>query len=355
MSDYPLGLRNFQAEFESALLEAGLSTTHRPDAVSFDYLTAFGLGPRRITDVSAGITERPWRVRAVGNDILLARASDDGMSWVEESTLFTIEGDPPIELDLAFDQQGRPVVCVERETDGKHVWLYWFDPTAATFVFTDFGPGWTPRILMDDPIDTTESDIQLFYFREDFGLARREQRDRYAVEYATPINVWENRFLEDVGYIKWHRFAVLYTIRNPVSGRYTIGRLESLLYPHRAAEECGIAVAMQGGTLRIGAIHQMQPAESVELGVGFQDGAMFPLIILYDVPPESVEIDVAFEDGTLVSALIFHDDIAPEPVEIDVAFEDGLLHVFLIFHDAINSPESVEIEVDLEAGSLAVP
>lgn len=358
MSNYTLDRKNKQVDFEALELEQGLSITRRPDAVSFDYLTAFGLGPRRVQDVSAGMVERPWRVRAVGNDIYLARTSDDGTSWVDEQLLFSIEGEPPIEIDLAFDQQGRAIVCVERETgtDGeKHIWLYWYDPVQTDFVFTDFGPGWTPRLIIDDPIDTTASDVQLFYFRQGFGLARREQRDRYLVEYSTPISEWENLFLEDVGFIKWYRFAVLYSKRNAGNGQYEIKRIESQLFPYRSFVGHRVGLALTSGSLDTIVIEYVSPADSHEVGLSITAGVLAELLITYEhLEGESTEVDLTIEGGSLQDMLIEYNN-TKEPHAVGLTIESGQLHFYLIEHDQSDNPESHEVQITIQSGSLTIP
>lgn len=238
---YLLGLRQTQADFEAAdFIAEGLSTVRRPGALTFDYLIAFSLGPVAVADVTQGATSWVWRARVDGLNVYVCRENDAKDGWGDEILLFSFEGAPILEIDLAFEQQGRMVICAERETgDGgaKEIWLYWYDPFEADFVFTSFGEGRTPRTLLDDLDDPNNADILVFYIRDSLpGVVFRQQRDRYAEEYTTPVVQGENYFLEDVIKTKDHRIAVIYSILNPSAHTYELGRLESALYPIRPIE-----------------------------------------------------------------------------------------------------------------------
>lgn len=189
-----LGVREFYAELASdtVVLDPGLSLVRRPDAISVDYLTAFTLGPYNIADFSRGPVDRPWKVRAVGNRIYYARLNEARTGFENEVFLFEFIGPPPLEIDAAFDQSARILVCMERATgigDASEVWIYFFDPTLPGFVLTNFGSGRTPRALLDDAVDSNNADILVFYLRDGVGMCWRQQRDRYLTQYIVPDSI----------------------------------------------------------------------------------------------------------------------------------------------------------------------
>jgi hypothetical protein len=96
-------------------------------------------------------------------------------------TLFTRAG-TITELSLAFDQGMRPNVAFVE--DGQ-AWLWWYDTTVATQVFTELAADVVnPRITLDDKRSTQAeaNDVILAYIRGT-SLYFRAQRDRYTVEY----------------------------------------------------------------------------------------------------------------------------------------------------------------------------
>src|SRR5690606_25043867 len=164
---------------------SGVSTDIRPDALSFDHLTAFSLGPIEIGDTSKGAVFKPWRIRFDketgeffikpddGDEVLLFSLNDSGLTPL-------IDPNSVKEIDLAFTQNGDPTVCVQVDND---IWLYWFDPQINDFTFVKLGPGRNPRIVLDNPDIITDSDVLLFYMSEDQdALVYRIQRERYENE-----------------------------------------------------------------------------------------------------------------------------------------------------------------------------
>lgn len=208
-----------------------VSITRRPDAISLDYHTCFSLGPRAVGDSSAGAIDRPWRIRYDANTLgfYATGATDTGTTWGTEALVFTHVGEAFEEIDAAFDQQGRIVVAGAR---GGHVWIYYYNPLLSAYAFEDFGIGRTPRVVLDNPFDTAISDVLVFYLSSvTDSLMYRQQRDRYQVAYNTGLSGVANMYLEDAARTTDYRIAVLYSIHDPVLGRYTSGRLESALYP----------------------------------------------------------------------------------------------------------------------------
>lgn len=139
-------------------------------------------GPVQIQDPSQGLLVKLWTLRAVGGSAVL---SAPGSTTV---TLFTRSVDID-NVNLAFDQNGRPCVCFEEEGGGAY--LYWFDPVPnePTFMVIS-GDAVSPRITLDDAraFNGANSDVILAYVRA--GIIRyRRQRDRFQDEYTPLIGV----------------------------------------------------------------------------------------------------------------------------------------------------------------------
>src|SRR5690606_30407178 len=209
-----------------------------------DYLTAHTLGPIAVADPSRGLVARVWKAWTPdGYEVRLAGANGAGNAWIDERVLFTIDdGGPPIlELDIAFEQNGQPVVCLERATGvggASEVWIWFYDPTVPGMVLQNFGPGRTPRALLDRPHDQADSDVCVFYVRDDIGrIVYRQQRDRYAVEIETLLAADERTYLEDAALTIGRRIVVIYSRRDPDTGTYQLYRLTSRLPPIPTAAE----------------------------------------------------------------------------------------------------------------------
>ena len=244
---YPIGKREFQEDFEAGVLTANLSTVRRPDALSFSYLQAFTVGPIAIGDQSGGTLNRPWycRVDNTTKSVYIAKANDANDAWEAESVLFTFTGEDPIdEVDVAFEQNARPVVVAERS---GHLWIYWFDSTISQFSFDDFGPGRCARVALDDHrFNSMTSDVMVFYINEEMGdsgtVCYRVQRERYQTENTTPLEggafygginlpAIENLYLEDLFQSRKYRLTLVFSVREPLTGVWSIGRLASTMYP----------------------------------------------------------------------------------------------------------------------------
>lgn len=132
-------------------------------------------GPVALSDGSAGLAVRMWRLRALPGGLHLG--PEDGA----ESLLLAVPG-AISECSLAFDQLGRPSAAFVEDGVPK---LYWYDTQVASFVTTTLAAGTVnPRITLDDPRATqsANSDIILAYVRAG-ALYYRQQRDRFLTEY----------------------------------------------------------------------------------------------------------------------------------------------------------------------------
>ena len=326
----------------------GASIFRRPDAISLDYLTAHTLGPIAVADTSKGLVARIWKAWTPDRyEVRLAGANGAGDAWIDEVLLFTIDGGPPIlELDIAFEQNGQPVVCLERATGvggASEVWIYFYDPTIPAHVLRNFGLGRTPRALLDRPLEVPDSDVCVFYVADHEGrIAYRQQRDRYAVEILTPIEATGNTFLEDAGKRQDRRVALILSERDQISGTYSLHTATTTLFPLDADTEAvepihGITAATleqlfrwldaQMQTEAIGPVHSLvsarlqepvilyalaggiEPAHSLT-GITLRD-----LILVYAATTEAIEPAHMIAHATLVLVITIDRVMDTEAVE----------------------------------------
>lgn len=301
----------------------GTSRDRRPDVVSRDYLTAFCIGPDTKQNVDLGNAVRAWRVRVTGEQVFLARSNRSitdepgvGSAWIDEELLHTLAaGNAVREVDLAFTQNGDPIVCFERSD--SHIWLYWFDPVAGEFVVTDFGAGRNPRVILDEPFDSSVSDVQLFFVSDvDDCIAYRQQRDRYLVKYLTPFVDVELTFLEDA-FRDWAaRLHLLISVHNPVTGRYALESRSSKLFPVRQhfAEALDLTGTIAAADSHIAVIVLGIGAEELSAWGSIAAAASIPVLTNY-----GLTADLSFGGSVLgwsiVDVLIVH-TIVPEQLDI---------------------------------------
>lgn len=383
--EYLPGMRESQAEFDTPdhqLLRT--SITRRPDAVSFDYLWSYAFGPVAIGDVTQGLRNRPWYVRAEGLTVYVARANDANDAWEEEEELFTYTGAEIVELDLAFEQQGRPVMVAERHTgtgDAPHLWIYWFDPVNG-FVFQDFGPGRTPRCILDNVVDVTDSDVLVFYVSDDDDDVRmRVQREVYATAHSVPITDVEHKALEDVVKVSDSRIRVVVSVRDPMAHTYSLESLESTLYPQFVVDQPVLAELAFVDAVLVKVVidvgwpdpvdaYWSGPTEAVDAALYFVAAALVDAIINvgYDTDPgwKADEVNAALEfiGATLVSAVI---EVSPttdprwaaEEVNAALEFIAAELVVVVIVVEQTTSSrwaaEEVNAELSFVSATLVTP
>jgi hypothetical protein len=228
---YRLGIREFSADFAQDL-EPNVSLTRRPGALTLDYLTCFTIGPRALADTTGGAVDRAWKIRydTPTKSFYAAAANDTNTDWQPETFLFTHVGDPFDEIDAAFDQQAHIVVAGQR---AGHVWIYYFNGLIGDFAFEDFGAGRTPKILLDNPFDVSNSDVLVFYIDDAANKIRfRQQRDRYQVVYDTPAaGDLVNSYIEDAIRSRDFRIHVYWSTRHDLTGKYTLDHIETTMFP----------------------------------------------------------------------------------------------------------------------------
>ena len=127
-----------------------------------------------LRNASQGLRVKVWTFRLIGETITVE--ADD----VAPEVLVTGAGITAIAG--AFDQNMNPAVAY---VQGGVLKLYWYDSLEEEQVITEFGPGITPKICMDDKRASQtllgNNDVIFCYVRDDV-LYARTQRDRYEVE-----------------------------------------------------------------------------------------------------------------------------------------------------------------------------
>jgi hypothetical protein len=228
---YRLGKRQFQEDFSPGPFP-NISLVRRPGALSLDYQTCFTLGPKGLGDTSAGPIDRPWKIRydPATLSFYASAANNANTDWQPEVLLFTHTGTVFEEIDASFDQNAHIIVCGQKE---GHIWVYFFNGIVGDFVFTDFGLGRTPNVVLDNPLDTSQSDVIVFFLDDAANRLRYLlQRDRYAVRYDTPAVGIQDSYIEDAIRSRDHRIQVYFTTRNDEGGTYSLQHIESTLYPY---------------------------------------------------------------------------------------------------------------------------
>lgn len=328
---------------------SGVSTDIRPDALSFDHLTAFSLGPIEIGDTSKGAVFKPWRIRFV---------KETGEFFIQpnggsETLLFSTNEQDVREVDLAFTQNADPVVCVQV---GDDIWLYWFDPQINDFTFVKLGPGRNPRIVLDNPDIIPDSDVLLFYMSEDQdALVYRIQRERYENEYVTPVTGVINKFTEEAYKSSGNRLHVLYSERNPTTGRYSLRQLNSKLFPFILPTEginVGVSVVSIQSVVVVFFILYELEAEGLEVSVDVVQVDLIDPLIALNILPEGLDIsvDVVSTESTVA---VIQLDILEEGLDISVDVQSVESPVILI-QPNIN-PEGVDCSVEVQSVTLDTP
>lgn len=368
MSRYRIGVHEFRADFQGET-SGNLSLTKRPDAIAFENHTAFSLGPVAIGDVSQDIVNFSWYIRAdnAGKAVYIARQTDDNTGWLPEVELFTFIGVDIEEIDLAFEQAGRPLVCASRKTGAggaEEVWIYWFSPTTSAFEFDFFGEGRTPRCLIDNPLDITDSDIMIFYINDTIGgVCYRQQRDRYGIEYPTPflqgaeaspgvfLPTSDRLYVEDVIRTTDNRLSVLCTAHE--GGRYNFRTLASAMYPFfpPQAEMAQPNALWEGGSIDFALVIISDPSDAPPL---------FPDVYAYWNESQIGEPAAVLQSGDLVILVFppivydsgtFQEDNLKEP---NTTLQSGILASIIILYDAGTFQEDniKEPSQTLQSGSL---
>lgn len=233
------GNREFRADFETAGHQLEDTTTdRRVDAVSFDYRIAYTTGPSAI-EVAIGLESNLWRARADGNDVYLAR--DEGEGWGDEMLLTTMPGTGTgaiTELDVAFNEAGKPVLVAERDAN---VWLYFFNDhyLIDRYTWQWIGPGTSPRCCNDyfppeklaPNVCPPEIDVQMVFMKPSVGMVRREESDRFVADNPTPIAWSAGHRVQRLFRTVDHRVSAFGSHHDVTTGRYESWRVDSMPFP----------------------------------------------------------------------------------------------------------------------------
>lgn len=133
-------------------------------------------GPVALGDVTQGLLARIWAATwsQIGGEIRM----DDG------TLLATV---PALDwLGLTFDQSGRYFLTWH---NAGAVFIRWYDSSAGQVVTTEIAAGDQPFCYLDErrPELVETSDVLLLYRRGNSAFLRR-QRDRFLIEYVTPVS-----------------------------------------------------------------------------------------------------------------------------------------------------------------------
>lgn len=342
--------REYQSDFEiTGFIVSGASTTRRPDTVSENYLTAFSLGPIDTADTSQGLLSRVWKVRAdSANNVWYAK--ENGANWTSETLLFTYTGSAILEVDLAFEQNGRPVVAAERATGvggSSEVWIYWFDPLVSGFVFARVNEGRTPRLVLDDPVNQSISDVLLFYVNTGSNYIQYGvQSERYETVNNTPVTGVNYTYLEEAQRDLSGRVLVSYSTRDTSSGQYALNHLASGLYPAiLTVENIFVSGSVSGSSITEATI-----TSSMDIEYIFVSGSVSGSSIQETLITSSLDIEYVFVSGS-VSGSSIRDVLITSSLDIEYVFVSGSVSGSDIKTILITS--SMDIEYIFASGSVS--
>lgn len=363
--------REFRADFDTPekVLER-TSIDRRPDAITLDYLTAFALGPVALSDPTQRTINRPWAARVNGTAIEIARSSHSaaelvnghaaGAYWEEWQELFTFDPDDGevLEIDLGFDQNGSAYIVAERAPG--EVWLYWPNPQAGgAFVFEKIADGHSPRILLDDPENSQESDVLVFYVDAD-GVKWLAQREVFATPYLIPNAGWTtldmetvtadpaNVRLQDVALTGARRLLVIADEHDPASGTYRILLRESAPYPLYLPQE---AVEQNVALVRLLAekVANTYTPEAEAVGQDVRLHTLFAeeLVIEHNLQSEAVDQNLTLAEFYAEEITIQYEP-EPEAVDQNVTLFEFLAELYQITYSSA-TPEAVDLSVRLNS------
>lgn len=182
-----------------------------PQIISLDAIpkpNAVSAGPAVLSLSNNVVNARNYVAYWQAGSLFIRGESPDGTLWEDPVLLGSIVG-VPVSISLTFDQLGRAQVFYE--LNGV-IWLYGYDTVSQTIKSIEICPGTSPMAAMDYPADTSRAtcDIILAYVINQ-KVEFRQQRDKYATAYPTPINnPGPNLRLTEAGFRKDRRFGITY-------------------------------------------------------------------------------------------------------------------------------------------------
>lgn len=160
------------------------------------------IGPVALNYTAGGLTSKYWGAyyNPSGNAIYLRDMA------LGTDTFIISEPDGVSRIALAFDQNGNDVYAWI--TLSGVLKLRWFDSSVGSDVVDTFGQAQSLTLTMDMKYfpSSAESDI-LFYYIRDNAIYARVQRDKYEIEYSTPVTSGANELI-DSGMRVDYRFQV---------------------------------------------------------------------------------------------------------------------------------------------------
>ena len=160
------------------------------------------IGPTLLNDTSKGLNDKYWAAYfdPITEDLIIEDLE------LLTTTVILNEPDTIINVALAFDQSANDTYAYI--TGLGELKLRWFDAEVPGDTILDLGPAQSVVMTMDTKYypSSPTSDILIFYIRNS-AIYYRIQRDKYAIEYATPVTSGASRLL-DSGTTTGYRFQV---------------------------------------------------------------------------------------------------------------------------------------------------
>ena len=148
------------------------------------------IGPLGINDPSKGLSYKFWSsyFNSLNNN-LYTRDNE-----LDIDTLILNEPDGIKQIQLGFDQNANDTYAYITELG--ELKLRFFDSLIPGDSLVSFGPAQSVTLTMDMKYypSSDQSDILLYYIR-DGAIYCRVQRDRFLIEYATPVTTGASRLL----------------------------------------------------------------------------------------------------------------------------------------------------------------
>ena len=146
------------------------------------------IGPTGINDPSKELNNKFWAAYADTGNLYLRDTVNS------TDTLILNEIDGIAKVSLAFDQNANDTYAYI--TDTGVLKLRFFDSLIPGDSLVDLGPAQSVTLTMDMKYypSSGQSDILLYYIR-DGAIYCRVQRDRFLIEYATPVTTGASRLL----------------------------------------------------------------------------------------------------------------------------------------------------------------
>jgi hypothetical protein len=161
-------------------------------------------GPVDELDPSEGFLDYEWRAYFNKPDVFIQNMTTGGpaISIYQRTNID--------HLTLTFDQQGRSAIAF---IDGGEVFLRWYDPIAADYVVTNFGPASICFLSLDDKRRIQMlggyTEMVLCYQRGESAFLRL-QSERFETEHATPLASVPGLKVTNIGLSNVSRFQIDY-------------------------------------------------------------------------------------------------------------------------------------------------